>query len=235
MTTITAAESLARCKREMGDELGTIYFELYNRHTWLLFKWSEYVELFGTSPQRVALLNASAPRLFKIVEDAMWADTLLDLAKLTDAPSSGGGRTKKGESLTIRRLPNLVKAPIQKQVSRAVGTALKSVEFARDWRNRTLAHLDLKLATKSGAKPLKPASRAAVKVALKAIAAVLEILEEAYFKTTVYRADLKGDNAIGLLFLLREVDEARAARAARIRAHLWTTEDLAHLQDRRPL
>ncbi|WP_408068516.1 AbiU2 domain-containing protein [Vineibacter terrae] len=55
---------------------------------WLHVKWEEYVELYGKRQSRVDLLNEAAPLFFRIVQDALWADTLLHIARLTDEPNS---------------------------------------------------------------------------------------------------------------------------------------------------
>jgi AbiU2 len=51
--------------------------------------------------------------------------------------------------------------------------AEKSALFARDWRNRRLAHTDLKLALEDRAEPLRGVSRHDVEQTLGAIALVL--------------------------------------------------------------
>jgi hypothetical protein len=62
-----------------------------------LLKWGEYVELFGTKPSRIDLRNRAAGGFFRVVQDGLWEDVLLHVARLTDAPRSGGRA-----NLTIR-------------------------------------------------------------------------------------------------------------------------------------
>lgn len=120
----------------MGDDLGSLYHALWNELAWLYSKWGEYVELFGTKPSRIDLVNKAAGHFFRIVQDSLWEDALLHIARLTDPPKSVGK-----ENLTIRQLPQLiVKEPLKKNVSALVDVAVEKAEFCRDWRNR---HIDL--------------------------------------------------------------------------------------------
>jgi hypothetical protein len=68
----------------MGTQLGTFFYALWQEVAWLYIKWQEYIELFGKKPSRVDLLNNAAPLFFRIVQDALWYDILMHIARLTD-------------------------------------------------------------------------------------------------------------------------------------------------------
>ena len=61
--------------------------------SFVCWKWNDFVELFGTKETRIDLLNGSAPRFFRIVQNVLWEETLLHLARLTDSPDSVGKRS----------------------------------------------------------------------------------------------------------------------------------------------
>lgn len=65
----------------MGDDLGSLYHALWNELAWLYSKWEEYVELFGTKPSRIDLLNKAAGHFFRIVQDSLWEESLLHIAR----------------------------------------------------------------------------------------------------------------------------------------------------------
>lgn len=156
----------------MGEVLGTVFHALWQEVAWLYTKWGEYVALYGTKPGRIELMNKSAPRFFRIVQDSLWEETLLHIAKLTDPPETG--KKEKRENLSIQRLLLLEPDEALKLALEAkIEIAKSKSEFCRDWRNRRIAHLDLQLAIEEGINPLQPASRKAVKEALSAIADVL--------------------------------------------------------------
>jgi hypothetical protein len=163
------------------------------------------VQLFGAAPARVDLLNRAAGLFFRIVEDSLWEDTLLHLSRLTDPP-----RTGKKANLTIQCLPALISDQgLASEIRGLVATAVTKSAFARDWRNRRLAHTDFSLAVDEGATSLAPGSRATVGEALQSIDAVLNCLETHFRKNTVFfeGLDHPGD-AESLLYVVRDGVEA---------------------------
>lgn len=100
-------------------------------------------------------MNAAAPAFIGIVQNTLWEDVLLHIARLTDPPHS-----VHRANLTIRSLARLVKHPETKATVKALtNKALVASSFCRDWRNRRLAHIDLLLALGERAMALEPASR----------------------------------------------------------------------------
>ena len=157
----SAEETRAEYLAAMGLDLGPVFHALWNECAWLHLKWREYRELFGGSSERVDLLNSAAGLSFRIIQDSLWEDILLHLCRLTDPPSIG-----KKENLTVLRLPGMVDAAIRAEVEGAVESLEQRTAFARDWRNRHIAHSDLMLALDESLTPLAPASRAKVAEAL---------------------------------------------------------------------
>jgi len=100
----TAQESKDRYVDKMGQALGTQFAALWQEVAYLHIKWAEFVDLYGTKPARIELLNRAAPKFFRMIQDLLWEETLLHIARLTDAPSSAG----KKSNLTIRNLVPLV-------------------------------------------------------------------------------------------------------------------------------
>lgn len=168
--------------RVLGSELGPLYNALQHEVTWLHAKWLEYRKLYASSPKRIDLLNETAGFFFRVVQDVLWEDVLLHLARLTDSPKSAGK-----QNLTINRLPALIAEPaLAEEIRELVQTAMQRCSFAREWRHRHLAHRDLDLALESlHATPLPGASRQVVAEALAALAAVLNRVEGHYFDTEV--------------------------------------------------
>jgi hypothetical protein len=209
---------------KMGTELGSQFNELHNECAWLHLKWAEYVALFGEKTSRVDLLNASAAGFFALLESSLWDDVLLHICRLSDEPEVG---RRKRQTLTVRRLPELVDPKIRQRTRRLVSAAVKKREFARDWRNRRIAHRDLELALKEGAKPLDDASRQSVQDAIGAIRAVLGAVEEHYRKqTTGYEYVSHLGDAVALLHVLRDGVEARHQRLRPLEAGPPSPSDL---------
>ncbi len=169
----TEDEVRAEYAEKMGPELGELQYLLWHDVTTLHLQWSEFRELFATKPSRIQLINETAPRFFGRPEAHLWNDVFLHLCRLTDHP---GGPSQ--ERVTVLRYKPLVMGlPIQAAVHAAVDSAVSATLFARDWRNRLIAHRDFLHAQDPAATPLEPASRASVEVALKAIHDLMQILE----------------------------------------------------------
>jgi hypothetical protein len=163
----------------MGRELGELQFLLWHDVTGLHLKWAEYRELFATKASRIDLMNETAPRFFGRLAELLWTDVLLHLSRLTDPAVTVGKR-----NLTLLCYPPLVaRMPIRDAISAALDRVDSSTRFARDWRDRRLAHRDFDHAQDPTARPLKPGSGASVEGALKAIRDLMQI-PESHFRDT---------------------------------------------------
>jgi hypothetical protein len=199
----------------MGEPLGKFFNALWQEVAWLYTKWNEYVALYGTKPSRIDLMNKAAPRFFRIVQDSLWEVTLLHIARLTDPPKSAGK-----DNLSIKRIPQLLSdQKLIKAVEAKIEIASQKSEFCRDWRNRRIAHRDLKLAIEEGINPLKPASRKMVKEALDSIADVLNIVTQYYKEsTTIFDAPNDSGGGESLLYVIDDGlkwDEEKTKRIQR--------------------
>jgi hypothetical protein len=208
----------------LGDNLGSIFHELWNEVAWLYIKWGEYVELFGKKPSRIDLLNQAAPMFFWMVQDTFWENVLLHISRLTD-PSKSCGR----ENLSIQSLSTLVDENIKIAIDNQISDAIAKSSFCRDWRNRHIAHRDLKLALGKQVEPLTPASRAMVGAALDSIAKVLNTISEYYMQSTI-GFDMTNEpyGAEDLLYILDDGIKADAERRNRIKSGNYLADDLLH-------
>lgn len=175
----SAEEVKADHLQVLGPRLGPLYHELYYEVVWLHAKWKQYRHLYATA-ENVELLNEAAGFFFGVVQRVMWDDALLHVARLMDPPRSMGK-----DNLTLLRLPEVVEnAALSARVAPLVEAAVSACGFARDLRNRRLAHQDLQLALDSGAEPLPGVSRAQMEEALAAMRAVLNEIEGHYWNSS---------------------------------------------------
>ncbi len=209
----------------MGSDLGQFYSLLVQECNQLHLEWNEFKEFFGTSPERIELLNHTAPAFFSRLQSTLWDVVLLRIARLMDPPNSGVGK----ENVTLLRLPELVDKAIRYKIDILLKVAEEKCVFSRDWRKRRIAHLDLNLALEKGQKPLASASRLSVGAAVDAIAVVLNAVESHYFdgRTVAFDWIQSPHGAKALLFLLREGLEARAGRRRRLASGQPLPEDMA--------
>lgn len=216
----TAEEAKAEHIRLMGDELGTIYAALWQEAASVHGKWSDFVTLFGTKESRVDLLNAAAPAFCTLIQDSIWENVLLHLARLTDPPATG-----KKQNLTIQRLPMLIdRVNSRGTVDSKVQAALASCAFARDWRNRHIAHSDLDLKVSDTAQPLDFASRQCVNLALASLSEVLNAVAAEYLDSTSFFDTPDGD-ALALLHVIDDGLRADQQRRERLRKGIYDLEE----------
>jgi len=168
-----------RYNDSMGRDAGGVSYGLFNECCQLHLKWSEYVTLFGHNEDRIKLLNLTAPGFFRIVEDSLWEDILLHICRMTD-----GDRNV----LSLGRLARLVKPAIRDEVESRLASVVATTAFAKDWRDRHIAHRNLQLALNQDVEPLAHGSRLTVTAAVRAIADFLGFVEGSYERTspTVY-------------------------------------------------
>lgn len=201
-------KALSENTAAMGQSLGELFTVLSNELLFAHWRWQEYVDLGDTQP-RIDLMNASAPFFFWVVQRTLFFDTLLGISKLTAPPTSGKGGQ---ENLTVKQLPALVSPSLQERVSSRCDQIAHKAKFAKIWRDKLIAHHDLKVALRK-AKALPAADRAQIDEVLADLANLLNELREAYgVPGYVYSRMQSTGGARELLFHLRDglrTDERR--------------------------
>jgi hypothetical protein len=213
--TRSAEEVLEGYKLAMGPTLGTAFHGLWNDWAWLHVKWREYRSVFVTSEARIAILNTAARGFFGVAEAVLWQDVILQICRFTD-PAKTAGR----ETLSLHCLPGLIDDfPQRQRVLDLIAVAEQHSEFARDWRNRYIAHRDRQLALSPEAKPLAPASRERAQNAIDAITAVLAHVESDYCRRppTMFGYLSQLGDGEALLRVLRDGLDARDEALRRMR------------------
>lgn len=209
----TAKQAKNEHIQKMGQELGEQFAQLWQELTYLHANWNEYVVLFGTKPERIKLLNEANSSFFRMLQDELWAATLLHIAKLTDQPVTGGQK-----NLTFRNFSHLIgDAEFKKKIAVLIDEIIAHTKFAKQWRNKRIAHLDLKLALDNGAaEELEGGSRQQVKESLELMAKLMNTVAQHHHvaPTAFHMANRNG--AIGLIYLLDEGLRARAKQYERL-------------------
>jgi hypothetical protein len=133
----------------MGPALGPVYNRLQTECTLLNSTWRQFIELFGTSDERTQVLLWSAEYFFHLVRENFLESTLLKLSRITDPPATG-----PKANVTLALLPPLVDDVLRPEIDEALKQVGESTAFARDWRNRHIAHQDFRLVFDDSATPL---------------------------------------------------------------------------------
>lgn len=203
-------EFKSQCNQRMGSSLGEEFTALRSELIWIHAKWKEYLLLFADSPERIDLLTKVAGPFFAMLQQTLFEDIVLQLARLTDHRKTCGK-----DNLTINRLTCLVSdQQCKTEMEKLVASANATCEFARSWRHRRLAHNDLKLLLKIPTDPLPGISRADVEQALEAFRALLNRIQGYFLKTeTAYKYNITiGGDATSLIHYLQKGIEAEVAQ-----------------------
>lgn len=141
-----------------------------------------YCQLYASGESVVDLLGNSAPGFFRICHDLLVDDVLLSISRLTDQEKTLGK-----SNLTLDRLVHSVNTTkhrqLRKDVERLFSDAKVKSAFAKDQRNKRIAHSDL--STKLQASLLSSFTKANIEDALNAIRAVMNAVE-LHFNTPLY-------------------------------------------------
>jgi len=201
----------------LGPQLGPVYHALHNEVAWLHAKWKQYCHLYA-SAETVDLLNETAGFFFRVVQDVMWNDVMLHVARLMERAELG-----RKENLVLCRLAGAIEdAALAARVAALVERAKTETAFIRDWRNRRLAHNDLQLALDSGSQPLPDVSHDQMERALAALRAVMNEIQLHYWdSTTDYEFCVAHTDAESLTYYL-----SVAVKAARKQQERWNRGDV---------
>ncbi len=211
----SAEEVLKRYKEILGEEFAMLFYALHNEFTWLTAKWQQFQKLYETNQERIEVMNKTAPFFFRVVQFTLWESIVLQIARLVDPPQSVGK-----DNLTIKRLPNyIIDESKKKALELLIETAESSTSFARDWRNRHIAHRDLNLAINAPVTKLAEANKQITELALKSLSDVLGYIHKEYFDTQfLYELGSYSGDAKSVLVFLRGGWESDQQRYERIKS-----------------
>ena len=160
----------------MGEDLGRIFYALWQDVFWLHNEWDEYLQLFGTKPSRIKLMNDAAPSFFRMIQNELVQMIVLRIASLTDPPRSTGK-----SNLTIQQLPSRIKdQALFQEVSSLVQNAVAAAEPCRAQRHRRIAHNALDLSLGVPKDPLPDLTRVNIAAAISRLAQVLDAVSFHY-------------------------------------------------------
>jgi hypothetical protein len=196
----------------MGTDLGQLCYELEADFDWLRYKWSEFRQLFAKGQERIDFLNTVAPGFFSFLNRLMFEDAMLHLCRLTDPPKSFNQATGP-KNLTVMVLADLVDPVLKTSVQTKTADARKTCEFARQWRNKRLAHTDLLTLRQGHSLTLPSVNALDVDNALTSISNLLRTVDAHYGRSTPtgFLPDPWGADSL-LNYLEQAVRAAKAAR-----------------------
>jgi len=165
-------------------EIHALWGTLDTEITWLHGRWIIYRQLYGTSPDRVELLNKSAGTFFNMLQDVLLHDVQLSLSKIGD-PAGSGSR----ENVTLFALHKILLDAGQTIAADKMSAALQKFADAcvkvRHRRNKWIAHFDRTTMLNQHITPRIGPSREEIENALAALRDAMNCISRHYTDTTI--------------------------------------------------
>lgn len=212
MTSRSVEEVQAAYVSAMGTELGVVFFVLHRKLIELHILWQQYRQMFGSGHETVQLLNRTSGLFFKIVQDELWDSVLLGISRMTDPPKTFGKK-----NLTLRSLLELIEHPgLRVELESLCDYATMEARFARDHRNKRIAHQDHDYLSDRVASSLGGISREQVERMLAALRAVLNLLNLHFCdSTTLYEMFVDESGARHLVHQLQKLERLAKIEVSR--------------------
>lgn len=170
---------------------------------WLHGRWIIYRQLYGTSPERIQLLNQSAGTFFNVLNQMLLQDVQLSLSKLCD-PAGTGTRT----NMTLAALVDAFKTCDESTLVAKLEPLLAAFDIScskiRHRRDKWIAHFDRATMLGSKVNPRQGPSRNEIEVALAALRAFMNCVQLYYLDSqTMYAHFVMDSDGEHLIFALK--------------------------------
>jgi hypothetical protein len=194
---------------------GDLFYELWTNVAHLHLKWKNYRSLFGTSPDRIDLLNEVASLFFGLLDGILLHDVVLAIARLTD-PAWARGKKRK-DNASFERLLEMLNPDIDANLTNELKSELDDLKAhcksIRQLRDRLIAHDDLATALQYRADPLPDISRAYIEDILERVRNLLGKIEEHFLGSpTSHEQVISINDAESLVFALESAREHESCR-----------------------
>jgi hypothetical protein len=196
---------------EIPREIDEFYNPLFHQVSHLHVQWNIFRQLYVASPETFELLKWSANGFFGVVQHTLASEILLTISRLTDAKQTGSGNRVR-RNLSLDRLVDCIN-PVQfpqlrDDIHNRLVDARHTCGFAREVRNKLLAHNDLATNLRDRASVASQTTTTNIDAALRSIAYVMNAIP-AHFDNSVVAYEIASMSTDGNTLLNR----LRAARS----------------------
>ena len=194
-------------------------------------KWQLVEQLFAKSKTRSEFLKRTGSCFFALVKNSLVTDVMISLGRLLDRSNLKGN-----ENLTLERLVTSVSELGNGELALKLDVHLVNARAAYDatrlYRNKRLAHNDLKTILEQDANPLCPATVGDVRKTLREAGEFLNLIDLHYRRSTTtfgfQMIEGDADSIVRLIrdgMLLREGNLNRKRTEAGLEPVDWTIPD----------
>ena len=183
-----------------------IYQSIDNEVIWMHSKWVVYNQIFNGS-DNIRLLNDSAGYFFGIVQRTFFEDVILGISRLTD-PAKTAGKENRSIAQVIEKLNDLGYIDLVEELDEDLENINLACEIIREWRNRRIAHSDLKTNLLVNPDPLPGLTSRNIDEALKLIRKFMNRINGFFFDSeTIYDRFITKNGGRALLAKLRLAED----------------------------
>ncbi len=158
--------------RNLPSEIAELYTPLFSQVSHLHAQWEIYRQLYVAGPETFQLLKWAANGFFRVVQDTLASEILLTISRLTDARQTG-----RRDNLSLDQLTHSVdqsKFPVLRaEIDKRLTQSKQACAFARDVRNKLLAHSDLSTSLRDREAVISQATTTNIDGAIASIAHVM--------------------------------------------------------------
>jgi len=197
---------------QLNDAWAFLHAEVLSLHG----RWEIFNQLYGESPERIDLLNTTAPTFFAVLQGVLLNDVQLTLSKLAD-PATTLRRPNLTLETLLHGIENLPEPQLSAQLAPLLAHYRAACEQVKVRRNKDIAHFDFatQIAPAQKVAVLPGPSRQEIDTAIIALREFMATVF-AHFegKHMAYEGFSLHDGANQLLFLLKQglrYDELLAA------------------------
>lgn len=190
------------------SDIEEIYKPLFHQVSHLHAKWGIFCQLYASGSEIIELLNSSSGGFFRVCQDVMAYDILLNIGRITDPKQTRMGRNVR-DNLTLERLASSVDGTqfpkLKDEIEKLLVQSKNKCGFVREVRNKLIAHNDLATNLHNRVALVSTATKQNIEDALESIRNVMNSVPS-YFDggTVAYQlASMRGD-ANTLIVRLRQ-------------------------------
>lgn len=184
------------------ESIHQLWDALHYEVVWLHGRWIMYRQLFGTSRERIAILNRSAGTFFSTLETVLMKDVQISLSKLGDPANS-----KHGSNMTLKALLRQLEKDGETTIALKLAPLISVFDAAcqkiRYRRNKWIAHFDMATMLNRAVAPLEGPSRAEIEEALRGLREAMNCVATHYTETSTayeyFTLTADGDSLISTL------------------------------------
>ena len=194
MTYRDAEQIRADYKAQLGEDFGEKLYFIENAFINAIAQWTICKGLFGHSKERVDVMNRVSGTVAFYISKTMYEATLLAFCRLGDP-----AKTRANKNLTLKSLGQFLEGDTQDEYEHSLIKVDKSLEFARDLRNKMIAHADDAVAL--GNVELQGATAERFDAVIETISCSLNVINQKLRDTTTLYEEFIGDAKDERVFL----------------------------------